>query len=63
MDDRKPSGNNQILKEKMKIGISIVLLIVGFRAFHMTTAMICHTSSIVEIVKVNFAIHIMVVEL
>ena len=25
MDDRKPSGNNQILKEKMKIGISIVI--------------------------------------
>ena len=25
MDDRKPSGNNQILKEKMKIGISVVI--------------------------------------
>lgn len=25
MDDRKPIGNNQILKEKMKIGISIVI--------------------------------------
>ena len=25
MDDRKPSDNNQILKEKMKIGISIVI--------------------------------------
>lgn len=25
MDDHKPSGNNQILKEKMKIGISIVI--------------------------------------
>ena len=25
MDDRKPSGNNLILKEKMKIGISIVI--------------------------------------